>query len=298
MNRQGIGKFIAEELACYGYDCRCDVGVSDFKIDVGVLDPKNKHNFVLGILCDGTKQFSVKDRAVMQVQTLKRNNWNVVRLYALNFFNNPKREIKKIKDYLDKLTSDGKPAVINFKKPYRFAKADAKTVAPEYILNGENDAEVIRTIKTVVAAEEPISQQFLLKRTLAQFGIQKYGIKLENKINGLISACGFASCSMLGNIYYFKADKYSGFDRYRVEDGANVRTSDTDFTPYDVISLIRGILINKVSLYADELIPMVLKELKVPRVSDKLTAFVSGCIGEGVKRGIFISSISDKITLA
>ncbi len=299
VNKQGIGKFVAEELSAYGYDCRCDVGVSDFKIDVAVVDPKNRQNFILAVLCDGSQSsFSVKDRTVLQIQTLKRNNWNVVRLYALNFFNNPKREIKKIKDYLDKLTSDGKPAVINFKKPYRFAKADAKTVAPEYILNGENDAEVIRTIKTVVAAEEPISQQFLLKRTLAQFGIQKYGIKLENKINGLISACGFASCSMLGNVYYFKADKYSGFDRYRVEDGANVRTSDTDFTPYDVISLIRGILINKVSLYADELIPMVLKELKVPRVSDKLTAFVSGCIGEGVKRGIFISSISDKITLA
>ena len=51
-------------------------------------------------------------------------------------------------------------------------------------------------------------------------------------------------------------------------------------------------------MYADELITMVLKELKVPRTSDKLVAFVSGCIDEGVKRGIFIRSISDKISLA
>ena len=41
INRQGIGKFIAEELSNYGYDCRCDVGVSDFKIDVGVIDLRN-----------------------------------------------------------------------------------------------------------------------------------------------------------------------------------------------------------------------------------------------------------------
>ena len=98
INRQGIGKFIAEELSTYGYDCRCDVGVSDFKIDVAVTDPKNKHVFILAVLCDGTQQFSVKDRSVMQVQTLKRNNWNVYRLYSINFFNNPKREIKKLKD--------------------------------------------------------------------------------------------------------------------------------------------------------------------------------------------------------
>ena len=102
---------------------------------------------------------------------------------------------------------------------------------------------------------------------------------------------------MLGNVYFFKTDKYSGFDRYRVEEDAAVRSADTDYTPYDVVSLIKGILLNKVSMYADELIPMVLKELKVPRSSDKLISFVSGCIDEGVKRGLFIRSVSDKISL-
>ena len=298
INKQGIGKFIAEELSNYGYDCRCNVGVSDFKIDVGVLDPKNKHNFILGILCDGTKQFSVKDRAVMQVQTLKRNNWNVYRLYSINFFNNPKREIKKIKELLDKLTDDGKPTSVNFKKPYRAAKLDIKEVDPAYILSGENDAEVTRVIKAVVAAEEPISTQFLMKRTLSAFGISKYGVKLESKLRALIDKCAFESCEMLGNIYYFKADKFTAFDRYRVEEGTSLRSADVDYTPYDVISLVKGILLNRVSVYSDELIPAVLKELKVPRSSDKLTAFVSGCIDEAVNLGMFIRSISDKISLA
>lgn len=298
LNKHGIGKFIAEELSAYGYECRCDVGVSDFKIDVAVVDPKNKHSFILAVLCDGSQSnFSVKDRTVLQVQTLKRNNWNVVRLYVLNFFNNPKREIKKIKDYLDKLTSDGKPESINFRKPYRFAKAETKPRTPEYILSGENDAEVMRVIKAVVAAEEPISEQFLLKRTLALFGIQRYGVKLENKLGSLIDSCGLSRSLVLGTTYYFKNDKYSSFDRYRVEENTCVRSADTDYTPYDVISLIKGILINKVSVYADELISFVLKELKVPRSSDKLISFVSNCIDEGVKRGLFIRSISDKISL-
>ena len=70
----GIGKFIAEELSAYGYECRYDVGASDFKVDVAVIDPKNKHRFILGVLCDGTDQFSVKDRNILQVQSLKRGN--------------------------------------------------------------------------------------------------------------------------------------------------------------------------------------------------------------------------------
>ena len=50
-------------------------------------------------------------------------------------------------------------------------------------------------------------------------------------------------------------------------------------------------------MYADELIPAVLKELKA-RSSEKLVNFISACIDEGVRRGIFIRSISDKITLS
>ena len=100
----GIGKFIAQELQSYGYECRYNVGASEFKVDVAVVDPKNRHRFVLGIVCDGTDTFSIKDRNVLQMQTLKRGNWNVMRVNTVNYFNNPKREIKRIKVMLDKLT--------------------------------------------------------------------------------------------------------------------------------------------------------------------------------------------------
>lgn len=297
INKNGIGKYVAKEISAYGYECRCDVGVSDFKIDVGVIDPKNKHSFILAILCDGNTDFSVKDKFVMQVQTLKRNNWNVIRLYSINFFNNPKREIKKIKEYLDKLTSTGKATASTFKRNYRFAKLAERSVEPNYILSGDNDAELIKAIKAVVAAEEPISRQFLTKRVLSSYGLPKYGAKLEGKMAQLISSCGFESTVMLGNSYYYKTDKYSSYDRYRVEEGTSVRTSDTDFTPYDIISLVKAILLDKVSMYCDELITAVVRQLKVTRSSDRLSSFIGACVDEGVNTGLFIRSISDKISL-
>lgn len=297
LNKQSIGKYVAEELNAYGYDCRCNVGVSDFKIDVAVIDPKNKHKFILAILCDGETKFSAKDRSVMQIQTLKRNNWNVLRLYSINFFNNPKREIKRIKDYLDKLTS-GKSVVTNFKKPYKLAKITENNQDPNYILSGENDGEVTRVIKNIVSVEEPISLQLLMKRTLSAFGISKYGVKLESKLRALIEKCDFGKSEMLGNSYFFKNDKFGNFDKYRVEEGTQLRTTDTDYTPYDIISLIKSILLSRVSVYIDELIPVVMKELKVPRSTDKITSLIYACIDEGVARAIFIRSVSDKISLA
>ncbi len=38
-------------------------------------------------------------------------------------------------------------------------------------------------------------------------------------------------------------------------------------------------------MYLDELIPVVLKELKVPRATAQLSSFVLSCIDEGVNRG-------------
>ncbi|MCD8041071.1 MAG: DUF4011 domain-containing protein [Clostridia bacterium] len=297
INRSGIGKYVARELSAYGYDCRCDVGVSDFKIDVAVVDPKNKHNFILAVLCDGENKFSVKDRTVMQIQTLKRNNWNVVRLYSINFFNNPKREIKKIKEYLDKLCSGGKVTTISFKRPYRAAKLETTPQDAGWILGGDNDGEITRTIKAIVSAEEPISEQFLIKRTLAAYGIYKHGIKLDNKITALIAGCKYPCSEIMGVKYYFRADRYSSYERYRVEDGAPLRQSETDYTPYDIISLIKGLLLNKVSMYSDELVVAVQREFNVARLSDRFAAYINSCIDYGARQGIFVRSISDKISL-
>lgn len=297
VNRTGIGKYVAEELSSYGYDCRCDVGVSDFKIDVGVLDPKNKRNFILGILCDGNNAFSIKDRFVMQTQTLKRNNWNVLRLYSVNFFNNPKREIKKIKDFLDKLTSTKNAVATNYRKSYRYASVSVEPCDISSLLSGDKDAELIKTIKAVATAEEPIGEQFLIKRVLSFYGIQKSGIRIENKIKSLIPACNLKSATVIGNTYYYRTDKLAGYDKYRTEDKTAIRLADTDFTPYDIIAFIKAVLLEKVSAYRDELIAAAYKQFGIHRTSDRFTSFFSACIDEGVRTGLFIRSVSDRISL-
>jgi len=296
IKRDGIGKYIAKELSSYGYDCRCDIGVSDFKIDVGVLDPKNKHNFILAILCDASGSFSVKDKFVMQINTLKRNNWNVIRIYSVNFFNNPKREIKKVKDFLDKLTLSRGGVSGNFKRVYKQAKVLTTPADTATILSGDMDAELIKTIKAVVAAEEPISAQFLVKRTLAQYGIIKYGTRLEGKINSLVPACSFKSVRMLGTEHYFRNAKAGSFERYRVEEGAPVRTTEADYSPFDVITLVKAVLLENVSMYRDELVASVISHFKA-RATEKFSTYVSACIDEGVETGMFIRSVSDRISL-
>ena len=298
--KPGIGKYIAEELAGYGYDCRYDVGVSDFKIDVAVTDPRNKHKFILAVMCDGPNGFSVKDRNVLQIQTLKRNNWNVVRIFSVNYYNNPKREIKKIKDLLDKLTGADKrggSGLNRIKKTYKAAALEQRFENATFITSGDNDAEIISRLKSIVAAEEPISYDFLVRRCLTSLGVMKYGAKVDARMQALVALCGFKYERVFGTPYYRKTDKNIGFDRYRVETGEALRKNETDFTPYEIVALIRAALEDKVALYMEEITVIVGNLLRV-KPSDKFSVYVNDCVTLGEEKGLFVRSVSDRISLA
>ena len=296
----GIGKFIAEELSACGYECRYDVGVSDFKVDVGVVDPKNKHRFILGVLCDGADQFSVKDRNILQVQTLKRCNWNVVRVNSVNYYNNPKREIKRIKDVLDKLTgadskSDG--WMSKWAKPYKAVKPTASEVAA-FVTSGENDAAIMARLKEIVAAEEPISRPFLKKRCLATFGIQKSGSKVEARLDALIDGCAFRRDRVLNTDYFYKNPRAIEIGKFRTEGENAVRRNGEDLSVYEVVSVVKAALGERVALYMDELCALFAGVFPFVKQGERFSAFLRDCISYGEEKGIFVRSVSDRISLA
>ncbi len=299
--KAGIGKYIAEELAAYGYDCRYDVGVSGFKIDVAVVDPRDRKKFILAIMCDAPNRFSTKDRNVLQIQTLKRNNWNVLRLFSVNYYNNPKREIKKVKDLLDKLTGADKKGGAGLnrgKKNYRRATLQPLGENANYVLTEGNEKEILARLKAIVTAEEPISYEFLIRRCLTSLGIVKYGARVEARMQSLIGQCGFKYEKVLGRDYYRKTDKNIDCEHYRVETGETLRKNEADFTPYEVIAVVRGALEDKVALYMEELQTLVASVFRVTKPTDRFAAFINDCVTLGEEKGLFVRSVSDRISLA
>ena len=299
--KTGIGKYIAKELSSYGYECRYDVGASGFKIDVAVVDPKNRHRFILAIMCDTPNRFSIKDRNVLQMQTLKRNNWNVMRVFTVNYFNNPKREIKKIKDVLDKLTGADKKGGTELnraKKPYKAVALEQMNENANYVTSGENDKEIIARLKAIVTAEEPISYDFLVRRCLSSLGIYKYGVKVDARMQALIALCGFKYERVLGVEFYRKTDKCVGFEKYRVETGEPLRKNECDYTPYEIVAIVRSALEDKVALYMDEIVVIVANVLRIAKPNEKFISYVNDCISLGEEKGVFVRSVSDRISLA
>ena len=65
-----------------------------------------------------------------------------------------------------------------------------------------------------------------------------------------------------------------------------------------MVSFIKGALEDRVALYMDELLVLVSNVFGVLRPSDRFITFVRDCVSYGEQKGLFVRSVSDRISLA
>ena len=97
---------IAAEIRLNGYEVDTLVGRSRFKIDLAVIDPANPDNYLMGIICDGAnynRTNTQRDREICQPGVLQGLGWNLMRVWAVDWFLNPEKVIDRIVDELDKI---------------------------------------------------------------------------------------------------------------------------------------------------------------------------------------------------
>ena len=95
----GIADDICARFAAIGYATDKGVGKSGFKIDIGVVSPEQDGTYCLGILLDGPVYASsgtTTSREVSQISMLKGFGWNVVRVWSLEWWENPDSVFEKL----------------------------------------------------------------------------------------------------------------------------------------------------------------------------------------------------------
>ena len=104
----GIADNICEFLKGKGYDTQKNVGHSEYKIDIGVVDPENPERYIMGKLLDGASYGAAKttkDREVAQISVLEGLGWKHCRIWATEWFTDPE---KSKEDLLKRLKNDKK----------------------------------------------------------------------------------------------------------------------------------------------------------------------------------------------
>ena len=96
---------VCDKLRERGYIVHNQIGVSGYRIDLGIYDEK-KSKYILGIECDGAAYHSSKsarERDIHRQRYLESRGWNIIRIWSKHWWNNPEFEIQRIIDEVTRI---------------------------------------------------------------------------------------------------------------------------------------------------------------------------------------------------
>ena len=104
---------VADRLRARGYVIDYQVGVSGYKIDLGVRHPDHPERYLAGVECDGAtyhRSKSARDRDRLREEVLNDKGWDIVRVWSTDWFDNPSLQTTRLVEKLEllrrKLTVD------------------------------------------------------------------------------------------------------------------------------------------------------------------------------------------------
>lgn len=95
---------VAEALRSLGYTIKSQIGVSGYRIDLGVYD-ESSSSFILGIECDGATYHSSKtarERDIHRQAYLESRGWTIARVWSTDWWKYQKGEIKRLVSIIEK----------------------------------------------------------------------------------------------------------------------------------------------------------------------------------------------------
>lgn len=191
-----------------GYEVHGQVGCAGFRVDLGLVNPDSKGEYILGIECDGAKYHSsiiARERDRLRQDVLERMGWNIYRIWSTDWFRNrrdaEKRLIKVIEEVINGNITGIKKKDILIEKPKNndcIYTEELELRIPEYKEYnkrnwlGNNAIHEISSYKIgpiileVLELESPIYQDELIKRIVNSFGVKRVGNRIKENFERIL----------------------------------------------------------------------------------------------------------------
>jgi very-short-patch-repair endonuclease len=202
---------VARVIREAGYHVHAQVGVSSFRIDLGVIDSGRPGQYILGVECDGAAYHSARsarDRDRLRQEVLEGLGWRLYRIWSTDWFRNPKRETDKLLAAISEAAESQHAPIVDVVGPqgdpisarqpdelvasiangdasdivYRNSQAQvddykecALSVPIGRALLDLSVSDVARLSQVVVETEGPIHTEEVARRIREAFGLQKTG---------------------------------------------------------------------------------------------------------------------------
>ncbi len=174
-----VARSIAERLRKEGFETNLDIGTSEYKIDIGVIDPENPERYCLGILCDGENYMAAgtaRDRNLLQPSVLEGLGWKLYRVWTLDWMDTPDLEVEKMKAAIQAAlakdtdveteadaTEESVTEAVAAEESVAEATASEETVAEDSIAEADDDSELAGAVMTAEDASAVNANKYIRK---------------------------------------------------------------------------------------------------------------------------------------
>jgi very-short-patch-repair endonuclease len=90
---------VAERLRRLGWTAHPQVGVSGFRVDLGIVDPDAAGSYLAGVECDGAtyhRGATARDRDRLRQHVLENLGWRILRVWSTDWWTNAAREAERL----------------------------------------------------------------------------------------------------------------------------------------------------------------------------------------------------------
>jgi superfamily I DNA and/or RNA helicase/very-short-patch-repair endonuclease len=111
---------VRDGLRRKGYVAEPQIGVSSYRIDLGVHHPDYPGEFIMGVECDGATYHSSKsarDRDKLRESVLVGLGWRIERIWSTTWFENPQKEIDRIANLIEEAREEDRKKRQPYQEP-------------------------------------------------------------------------------------------------------------------------------------------------------------------------------------
>lgn len=135
---------VAQELLQLGWQVVSQIGVSRFRIDLGIVHPDYPGDYLVGVECDGASYHSAataRDRDKVRAAVLDGLGWRLVRVWSTEWWVDKHGALQKLNAQIESLLEDSR------------AKADDNKASAQFIDQSEVDPEVMSEVGADLSQE-------------------------------------------------------------------------------------------------------------------------------------------------
>ena len=257
-------------LRNHNWEVHPQVGCSGYRIDIGVVDPRARGRYLVGIECDGRTYHSgatARDRDRLRQHVLEGLGWRIHRIWSTDWWLNPEGEVKKILERLqalmeetdqpaDEHQEDGatvdvagefvqapmpektKPIPTAHTVHLIYVPVTLSTRGPDTFYEFRTGALLSEQMAQVIDGEGPLSEAVLFRKVARAWGLERTGSRIVERLKALAPSSVGKTFEGPNTFYWPKSVPHASLNHFRIADDSTASKRHIEEVCLEEISAI------------------------------------------------------------